>query len=66
MKCIQDLLGHSSIMVTIDRNGYLMPETNKKETELLDETVFCKKKASGYKSSTYYQDHTSGHKKARC
>jgi integrase len=51
-KYIQSQLGHSSIMVTMDRYGHLMPETNQKETELLDETVFGKEKASGYKLGT--------------
>ncbi len=43
-KYIQSQLGHSSIMVTMDRYGHLMPETNQKESELLDETVFGKPK----------------------
>jgi len=51
-KYIQSQLGHSSIMVTMDRYGHLMPETNQKETELLDETVFGKEKATWYKSGT--------------
>ena len=51
-KYIQSQLGHSSIMVTMDRYGHLMPETNQRERELLDETVFGKEKASGYKSGT--------------
>jgi integrase len=51
-KYIQGQLGHSSIMMTMDRYGHLMPETNEKETELLDETVFGKEKGSGYKLGT--------------
>jgi len=39
-------------MVTMDRYGHLMPETNEKETELLDETVFGKKIESGNKLET--------------
>ena len=51
-KYIQSQLGHSSIMVTMDRYGHLMPETNQKETELLDETVFGEEKTTWYKSGT--------------
>ena len=51
-KYIQSQLGHSSIMVTMDRYGHLMPETNTKEKELLDETVFGKEEATWYKSGT--------------
>jgi len=51
-KYIQSQLGHSSIMVTMDRYGHLMPETNERETELLDETVFGKEKRSGDKLGT--------------
>jgi len=39
-KYIQAQLGHSSIMITMDLYGHLMPETNKQETERLDITVF--------------------------
>ena len=51
-KYIQSQLGHSSIMVTMDRYGHLMPETNEKETLLLDETVFGEEKTTWYKSGT--------------
>ena len=51
-KYIQSQLGHSSIMVTMDRYGHLMPETNQKETELLDKTVFGEEKDSGNKMET--------------
>ena len=51
-KYIQSQLGHSSIMITMDRYGHLMPETNERETELLDETVFGKEKGSGNKLET--------------
>jgi integrase len=51
-KYIQSQLGHSSIMVTMDRYGHLMPETNQKETELLDKTVFGEEKDGGNKMET--------------
>ena len=51
-KYIQSQLGHSSIMVTMDRYGHLMPETNQKESELLDKTVFGEEKDSGNKMET--------------
>jgi len=51
-KYIQSQLGHSSIMVTMDRYGHLMPETNEKESVLLDETVFGEEKTTWYKSGT--------------
>ena len=51
-KYIQSQLGHSSIMITMDRYGHLMPETNERETELLDETVFGKREESGNKLET--------------
>jgi len=51
-KYIQAQLGHSSIMITMDLYGHLMPETNKQETERLDVTVFGESKASGNKLET--------------
>ena len=39
-KYIQSQLGHSSIMITMDLYGHLMPEVNQRESERLDETVF--------------------------
>jgi integrase len=36
---IRDQLGHSSIKITVDAYGHLVPRANKKAVEKLDETV---------------------------
>lgn len=51
-KYIQAQLGHSSIMITMDLYAHLMPETHKRESERLDETVFGVQKGSGNKLET--------------
>ncbi len=39
-KYIQSQLGHSSIQITFDRYGHLMPEAHKEAAERLDTRVF--------------------------
>jgi hypothetical protein len=49
---MSDLARHSSIMITMDLYGHIMPEVRQRESERLDETVLGTEKKCWYKLGT--------------